>query len=189
MYMKDPKKATSCECAGKLFYFQHHAHRIRKNDRPPLMQTLITNGRIITADEDRTADVLIDGEKIAAVGRHLNGGPERTIDAGGMYVIPGGVDAHTHLDMPLGNIRSSDDFETGTRAAALGGTTAVIDFATQARGKPLMEALEEWHAKARGKACIDYGFHMVMTDAEQSRLPEMDEMVKEGVTSFKMFMA
>jgi len=114
---------------------------------------------------------------------------ETLIDARGMYVIPGGVDAHTHLDMPLGDICSSDDFETGTRAAAFGGTTTIVDFATQARGTRMRDAFDTWMKKAEGRATIDYGLHMIVTDLAGGGLEDMDDMVREGVASFKLFMA
>jgi dihydropyrimidinase len=106
-----------------------------------------------------------------------------------MYVMPGGIDVHTHLDMPMGEIRSSDDFETGTRAAAFGGTTCIVDYATQARGMRMRDAFDAWREMAEGKASIDYGFHMIVTDLAGGGLADMDEMVREGVTSFKLFLA
>ncbi len=114
---------------------------------------------------------------------------EKIIDASGMYVIPGGIDAHTHLDMPFGGTTSSDDFETGTRAAAFGGTTSLVDFAIQARGTKMRDAFDMWRKKADGRACIDYGLHMIVTDLGTSGLEDMDELVNEGVASFKLFMA
>ena len=154
------------------------------------MSTLIRNGTVVTATETRKADVLIEGERISQVGEGLaqsSGG--RVIDATGMYVMPGGIDVHTHLDMPLGDIASADDFETGTRAAAFGGTTSIVDFATQARGTRMRDALDTWWKKAEGRASIDYGLHMIVTDLANSGLEDMDEMVAEGVASFKLFMA
>ena len=154
------------------------------------MTTLIRGGTVATARDTRAADVLIEDERIAEV---RPGIPEPAgaaiIDAGGMYVMPGGVDAHTHLDMPLGDIRSSDDFESGTRAAAFGGTTCLVDYATQARGMRMREAFDAWSRMAEGKASIDYGFHMIVTGLAGSGLADLDEMVREGVTSFKLFMA
>ena len=154
------------------------------------MSTLIQNGTVVTARETKMADVRIEGERIAEVGAGLPPRPQETvIDAAGAYVIPGGIDAHTHLDMPLGDIVSSDDFETGTRAAAFGGTTTIVDFATQARGTRMRDALDIWMKKAEGRAVIDYGLHMIVTDLAGAGLEDMDDMVREGVTSFKLFMA
>ncbi len=158
------------------------------------MVTLIKNGTLVTAADTFAADLWIDGTRI--VGITTTGeralrypGDVREIDAAGHYVFPGGIDAHTHLDMPFGGTTSSDDFLTGTRAAAYGGTTTIIDFAIQQKGGTLRQALDTWHEKAEGKACIDYGFHMITTDAPQSVLTEMGELVREGVSSFKLFMA
>ena len=106
-----------------------------------------------------------------------------------MLLLPGGIDAHTHLDMPFGGTTSSDDFETGTRAAAIGGTTTIVDFAIQARGTKMRDALDTWWKKAESKACIDYGLHMIVTDLPEAGLEDMDDMVREGVASFKLFMA
>jgi len=153
------------------------------------MSLLIKNCRIINAEQDYTADIYIQEDKITLIGSNLSVQVKKIIDASNKYVIPGGIDVHTHLDMPLGNISTSDDFETGTRAAAFGGTTSIIDFATQSRGMRMREALDIWRKKAEGKACIDYGFHMIITELPDSSLPDMDGMVKEGVTSFKLFMA
>ncbi len=150
---------------------------------------LVTGGRIITAADDYTADILIVDDRIKMIGQELPVQPDRTIDAGGQYVIPGGVDAHTHMELPVGPVVASDDFETGTIAAAHGGTTTIVDFATQARGGTLHAALDEWLAKAEGKAVVDYGLHMIISDLPEERLPEMDALVREGVTSFKMFTA
>ena len=152
------------------------------------MSTLIKSGRIVTADQDYTADIYIDGGKIARVGADLHVAADAVFDARGKYVIPGGIDVHTHMDMPYGAITSSDDFETGTRAAAFGGTTCIIDFATQSRGRRMREALDEWWKKGE-KAAVDYGLHMIVTDLPEAHLEDMDEMVREGVTSFKFFMA
>ena len=157
------------------------------------MVTVIKNGTLVTASDTYQANLWIDGEKIVS---HTHpsqpiptGSDVKVIDASGCYVIPGGIDAHTHLDMPFGGTTSSDDFLTGTRAAAYGGTTTIIDFAIQQKGGTLRQALDTWHAKAAGKGCIDYGFHMIATDAPQSVLTEMGDIVSEGVTSFKLFMA
>jgi len=145
------------------------------------MSTLIKNGRIITSEQDYVADIFIENDKITLIGNDLNNQADTVIDANGNYVIPGGIDVHTHLDMPFGGTKSNDDFETGTKAAAFGGTTSIIDFAIQPKGGSM--------PKAEGKATIDYGFHMIITDLPDERLTEMDEMVKEGVTSFKLFLA
>ncbi|MEU1816206.1 dihydropyrimidinase [Streptomyces roseifaciens] len=156
--------------------------------------TAIRGGLVITAAEETRADVLVEDGKVAALaasgsafarGWHA----DRTLDATGKYVIPGGVDAHTHLDLPFGGTASSDDFETGTRAAAWGGTTTIVDFAVQSRGRALREGLDAWHAKAAGRCAVDYGFHMILSDVNEGSLKEMDLLVAEGVTSFKLFMA
>jgi dihydropyrimidinase len=153
------------------------------------MTTLIKNGRIITAEQDYKADIYIDREKITTIGTSLQMQADKIIDASGKYVIPGGIDVHTHLDMPFGGTFSSDDFETGTRAAAFGGTTSIIDFAIQGKGMTMQQALDTWHKKADGKACTDYGFHMIVTDLPDAYIKHMDDMVREGVSSFKLFMA
>ena len=153
------------------------------------MSVLIKNGHIFTAVDNYVADIFVDEGKIRTIGIDLTADAEKTIDAIGKYVIPGGIDPHTHLDFPFGGTVSSDDFSTGTIAAAVGGTTSIVDFVVQQRGQALSEALEIWHRKAEGQAAIDYGFHMIVQDLPDHRLPEMDEMVRQGVTSFKMFMA
>lgn len=156
------------------------------------MRTLIKNGNIVTAVDSYTADILIDGESVAMIGKDLStvvGSVDKTIDATGKLVIPGGVDPHTHMDLPFGGTSSSDDFETGTRAAAFGGTTTIIDFAVQYKGQALNQALDVWFAKAEGKATTDYGFHLIVTDLPDERLPELKTMIDQGVTSFKLFMA
>jgi len=151
---------------------------------------LIRNGTVVTARETLSADVLIDGELIQEVRHGIPADSAQTvIDATGLYVMPGGIDVHTHLDMPFGGTTSSDDFETGTRAAAFGGTTTIVDFAIQARGTRMRDALDTWWKKAEGKACIDFGLHMIVTDLGNCGLEDMDEMVDEGVASFKLFMA
>src|SRR3989304_4078164 len=125
------------------------------------MSLLIKNGRIITAEQDYIGDVYIEKDKIKTIGTSLSIQADKIIDAKGRYVIPGGIDVHTHLDMPFGGTFSVDDFRTGTIAAAHGGTTTIVDFAIQERGKSLRQAWETWQAKAEGKAVIDYGFHLI----------------------------
>lgn len=154
------------------------------------MKTLIKNGRIITAVDDYIADILIEDEVISVIGKQLDMEADRVIDAKDRLVIPGGIDAHTHMDMPFGGTTSADDFRTGTLAAAHGGTTTIIDFAIQNKGKSIIEALDTWHEKAQGKTAIDNGFHMIVTDLPAERLKEIKRLINdEGVTSFKMFMA
>jgi dihydropyrimidinase len=153
------------------------------------MKTLIQNGTIVTATDTYTADVLVEGEKVTLIGASLPVQAEKKIDAKGKYVMPGGIDVHTHLDMPFGGTSSVDDFRTGTIAAAHGGTTCIVDFAIQERGKSLRQAWETWMAKAEGKAAIDYGFHMILRESTTALREEMGDMVREGVTSFKLFMA
>src|SRR5436305_3280883 len=153
------------------------------------MKTLIRNGRVVTAVDDYKADVLIEGETVSVIGAKLEMEADRVLDAAGKLVIPGGIDPHTHMELPFGGTQASDDFLTGTRAAAHGGTTTIIDFAVQYKGQALTEGLDNWHAKAEGKAAIDYGFHLITTDLEDERVPELLRVMDEGVTSFKMFMA
>ena len=153
------------------------------------MSLLIKNGRIITAEQDYIGDVYIEKDKIKTIGTSLSIQADKIIDAKGEYVIPGGIDVHTHLDMPFGGTTSVDNFETGTRAAAFGGTTSLIDFAIQAKGTKMRSALDTWWKKAEGKATIDYGLHMIITDLPEADLNDMGDMVNEGVTSFKLFMA
>jgi len=155
------------------------------------MKTLIRNARIIDHQSDRPGQdcYMIDG-LIHTIGKNLNVEADHTIDATGLWLIPGGIDPHTHLDMPLNeHLTSSDDFFTGTVAAALGGTTTILDFPTQTRGRKLLEAAEAWHAKAHGKATIDYGFHAIVTDTTQDTLDQMAELTAQGIQSFKFFMA
>ncbi|HEX8069748.1 MAG TPA: dihydropyrimidinase [Pyrinomonadaceae bacterium] len=153
------------------------------------MKTLIRNGRVVTAVDDYRADVLIEGETVSVIGAKLEMEADRVIDAAGKLVIPGGIDPHTHMELPFGGTQASDDFFTGTRAALHGGTTTIIDFAVQYKGQTLTEALDNWHAKAEGKAACDYGFHLITTDLEDERVPELHRVMGEGVTSFKLFMA
>ncbi|MFE5598151.1 dihydropyrimidinase [Streptomyces coelicoflavus] len=157
-------------------------------------RTVIRGGLVVTASDEIHADVLIEDGRVAALA--ATGTPaaeafsaERVIDASGKYVIPGGVDGHTHMEMPFGGTYAADTFETGTRAAAWGGTTTIVDFAIQTVGHSLRSGLDAWHAKAEGNCAIDYAFHMIVSDVNQKTLKEMDLLVEEGVTSFKQFMA
>ncbi|WP_104163968.1 dihydropyrimidinase [Cryobacterium sp. N22] len=161
------------------------------------MKTLIKNGTVVNSTGTATADVLIDGEKIAAVlapgstllGFDIERNVDTVIDAAGKYVIPGGIDAHTHMQMPFGGTEASDTFETGTRAAAWGGTTSIVDFVVQYAGENVLDQYHHWQEKARGECAIDYGFHQILSDVQDSSLVAMDELVNEGVSSFKLFMA
>jgi dihydropyrimidinase len=161
------------------------------------MKTLIKNGTVVNATGTAQADVLIDGETIAAVlapgstllGFDVERNVDTVIDAAGKYVIPGGVDAHTHMEMPFGGTSASDTFETGTRAAAWGGTTSIVDFVVQYAGENVLDQYRLWHEKAAGNCAIDYGFHQILSDVQDSSLTAMDELVNEGVSSFKLFMA
>jgi dihydropyrimidinase len=153
------------------------------------MRTLIKGGTIVNADGMARADVLVDGEEIALIGLDLDVAADKIVDATGKWVIPGAIDPHTHMELPFGGTFAKDTFETGTRAAAFGGTTTIIDFAVQPRGGTFHQGLDAWHEKADGKACIDYGFHMIVSDMRDELLPEMDRLVEEGVTDFKLFTA
>ncbi|MBK7639841.1 MAG: dihydropyrimidinase [Bacteroidetes bacterium] len=154
------------------------------------MSILIKNGRIITAADDYIADIFIENEKIVAIGKNLDFEAEQTIDASNKLVFPGGIDPHVHLDMPFMGTYSSDNYETGTRAALFGGTTMVIDFILQTQGKSLYDALNEWKGRSDGNAVGDYSFHMAVTDFNENTKAEIKDMVeKEGITSFKTFMA
>ncbi len=164
------------------------------------MRTLITNGTVITPQGAQALDVLVEGEKIAALlqpaaSAGSSGGAgsliatETTIDASGKYIVPGGIDVHTHMELPFGGTSASDTFETGTRAAAWGGTTTIIDFAVQRTGENVRSCLDDWFAKAEGNCAIDYAFHMILGDITEGALKEMDILVGEGITSFKLFMA
>ncbi|MCU1583799.1 MAG: phenylhydantoinase [Microbacteriaceae bacterium] len=161
------------------------------------MKTLIKNGTVVNSTGTAAADVLIDGETIAGVlapgstilGFDLEANVDTVIDATGRYVIPGGIDAHTHMEMPFGGTFASDTFETGTRAAAWGGTTSIVDFVVQYAGENVIDQYNLWHAKAAGQCAIDYGFHQILSDVQDSSLVAMDELLHEGVSSFKLFMA
>ena len=153
------------------------------------MKTLIKNGRIITAVDDYKADILIEDEIVSVIGAKLEMEADRVIDATGKLVIPGGIDPHTHMELPFGGTQASDDFRTGTIAAAHGGTTTIIDFAVQYKGESLIQAVDNWHAKAEGKTAIDYGFHLITTELEDNQIEEMHTLIDEGISSFKMFMA
>jgi dihydropyrimidinase len=153
------------------------------------MTTVIRNGRIVTAVDDYNADILIDDGKVAMIAKSIEFEADKIIDAKGRLVIPGGIDPHTHMELPFGGTSASDTFETGTIAAAHGGTTTIIDFAVQYKGQALNEALDAWHAKADGTTSIDYGFHLICTDLPDHRLAEMKSVIDGGVSSFKLFMA
>jgi dihydropyrimidinase len=153
------------------------------------MKVLIKNGQIVTAVDNYFADILIEEGKVRVIGHRLDMEADRVIDASNKLVIPGGIDPHTHMELPFGGTSSSDDFRTGTIAAAHGGTTTIIDFAVQYKGESLTEAVDNWHRKAEGKTAIDYGFHLITTDLPDERIPEMRQLINEGVMSFKLFMA
>jgi len=154
------------------------------------MKRCIRGGTVVTASDTYQADILIEGESITAIGKELDASGAEVLDATGCYVFPGGIDPHTHLDMPFGGTVTADNFETGTRAAAFGGTTSIIDFCLSRKGESLREAIAAWHEKARGKAVIDYGFHLMIAEANDQVLEELETVVKEeGITSLKVFMA
>ncbi|WP_174186498.1 dihydropyrimidinase [Nocardia barduliensis] len=162
-----------------------------------MARTFIHGGTVVCATGSQPLDVLVDGETVAAVlrpgctalGADLAASADRVLDATGRYVIPGGVDGHTHMQMPFGGTEASDTFETGTRAAAWGGTTTIIDFAVQKPGERVQDTLAAWHRKAAGQCAIDYGFHQIIGEVNDESLKAMSELVAEGVTSFKLFMA
>ncbi|MFW6691254.1 dihydropyrimidinase [Streptomyces sp. MAR4 CNX-425] len=160
-----------------------------------MSRTVIAGGLVVTAADEIHADVLVEDGRVAALAAHGSDAAAgwragaAVIDATGKYVIPGGVDAHTHMELPFGGTFASDTFETGTRAAAWGGTTTIVDFAVQKQGQALRAGLDAWHAKADAQCAVDYAFHMILSDVNEHTLKEMDGLVEEGVTSFKMFMA
>jgi dihydropyrimidinase len=153
------------------------------------MTTLIKNGRVITATDDYVGDVFIDGEKIVAVGKNLPQTADRTIDATNKLVIPGAIDPHVHMELPFGGTVSSDDFKTGTIAAAFGGTTSIIDFAIQYKGKTFKETLDDWDSRAGPKCAIDYSYHLAVTEYEPRHKKEFAEVVERGIPTFKIFLA
>jgi dihydropyrimidinase len=153
------------------------------------MKTLIKNGQVVTAVDNYTADILVEDGRVSLIGARLDMDADKVIDAANRLVIPGGIDPHTHMELPFGGTFASDDFRTGTIAAAHGGTTTIIDFAVQYHGQSLIEAVDNWHRKAEGKTAIDYGFHLIATDLPDERIPEMKRLIGEGVMSFKLFMA
>ncbi|MBC5997073.1 dihydropyrimidinase [Romboutsia ilealis] len=153
------------------------------------MSLILKGGKIVSYKITYFSDIKVDGEKIVEIGENLESKDCEIVDVSGSYIIPGGVDTHTHFDLDTGTTITADDFISGTKAAIAGGTTTILDFATQSKGKSLKAGLEEWHHKARNKAYCDYGFHMAITDWSDSVCDEMDEMIKQGVSSFKLYMA
>src|SRR3954467_7090941 len=153
------------------------------------MSLLIKNGRIVTAADDYVADIFIDGETVTTIGRNLPMKADRTIDDSNRLVIPGGIDPHVHMELPFGGTVSSDDFKSGTIAAAFGGTTTIIDFATRGKGRTMTQAHEACDAKSEGKCAIDYGWHMAITKFENEDRAEMKRLYDAGVTTFKIFLA
>ena len=153
------------------------------------MSVLVKNGRIVTASDDYNADIFVSEESIQMIGRDLAVRADKTIDAAGKLVIPGAIDPHVHMQLPFGGTVSSDDFESGTRAAAFGGTTTIIDFAIQYHGKTFQQTIDDWHEKASGKCAIDYGYHLAVTEYEARHKAEFRKIVDQGVTTFKIFLA
>jgi len=154
------------------------------------MTVLIKNGRIITASDDQVADIFIEGEKISAIGKNLNINADKTIDASGKLIFPGGIDPHVHFDLPFMGTYSTDDYETGSAAALFGGTTSVIDYVIQTQGQSMFTALEEWNKKSDNNSYGDFGYHLAVTDYNKNTQPEIKKLVEdEGITSFKTFMA
>ncbi len=154
------------------------------------MKRVIKNGTIVTASDKYVADILIEDEKIKSISDQIDEPEAEIVDASGYYVMPGGIDPHTHMDMPFGGTVTADNFETGTIAAAYGGTTTIIDFCLSDKGKSLKSALEKWHSKSQDKAVIDYGFHLQISEINEDVLNEIPEIIEqEGVISFKVFMA
>ena len=151
------------------------------------MRLLIQNGTIVSDGVSFCADLLAENGLIRAIAPHIEARADCRIDASGCLLLPGFIDTHTHLDLPLGSITTADNFDSGTHAAILGGTTTVLDFATQDRGMTMQQALDLWHRKAVGSHC-NYGFHMAISEWDDRRAAEVDSMVRQGVTSFKMYM-
>jgi dihydropyrimidinase len=171
---------------------KHQAARLRKRKRnkEENMKKLIKNGTIVTASDTYNAEILIENGKISAIGNNLPTHGAEVVDAKGCYVFPGAIDPHTHLDMPFGGTITKDDFETGTIGAAFGGTTTIIDFCLTNKGEPLKDAIATWHNKSKDKAVIDYGFHLMIGEINDSVLEQLETVVNEdGITSFKVFMA
>lgn len=153
------------------------------------MTTLIKSGRILTATDDYVADILIDSETIALIGKSLNIQADKVIDASDKYVIPGAIDPHVHMELPFGGTVSSDSFETGTRAAAFGGTTSIIDFAIQYQSTTFQQTIDDWHAKAAGQCAIDYAYHLAVTEYRPDQEKEFSRVIDQGITTFKLFLA
>ena len=181
----------------RVLHLHPEAVARRATRRSTMTTTLITGGTVVSATGRAAADVLVDGETIQAVlapgstllGTDVAASVDRVIDATGKYVIPGGIDAHTHMQLPFGGTEASDTFETGTRAAAWGGTTSIIDFAVQTYGQRIEDGLAAWHEKAAGNCAIDYGFHQIVGDVNDASLEAMRRLPDEGISSFKLFMA